>query len=261
MLIDSHCHIHDSQFFTSEARAEAYQAALKAGVGHMLLVGTSLDDSKAALTFARKHPEHLRASIGIHPHEATKYTPKQLEDQLAGLEILVTDPLATAIGECGFDFYYNDKKSALSAQEALLRGQLEIAAKHTKPVSFHVREAFDEFWRVLADYPTITGVLHSFTDSPDNLQKALAHGLYIGVNGIATFTTHTWQRELFKTLPLEKIILETDSPFLTPKPKRGTINEPKNVTYITDFLAELRGEDDKRISDATTVNARTLFGF
>ena len=141
-----------------------------------------------------------------------------------------------------------------------MRGQLEIAKKHNLPLSFHIREAFDDFWPVFDEFTDLRGVLHSFTDRPNHLEKALKRGLYIGINGIATFTSHAWQRELFKTIPIESIVVETDTPFFTPHPFRGTINKPENVIYITKYLAELRGEDVTYITECTTKNARSLFG-
>jgi TatD DNase family protein len=164
-----------------------------------------------------------------------------------------------AVGECGFDFFYNKKSECLERQTQLLNGQLAIARNHNLPLSFHVREAFDEFWEVFEQQENLQGVLHSFTDSVKNLDKALAYNLKIGINGIATFTTKKWQIDLFKSIPASSFILETDAPFLTPKPLRGTINSPENVIYITDFLAELRGETKEAIANATTANATRLF--
>ena len=117
----------------------------------------------------------------------------------------------------------------------------------------------EQFWRVFDEYKGVEGVLHSFTDNEVNLTKALQRGLYIGINGISTFTKHEWQRDLFKSVSLESIVLETDAPFLTPVPRRGTINTPENVIYITRFLADLRGEESDLIAKVTTANAKKLF--
>ena len=258
-FVDTHCHIHDLEFFTAEAAEKAYQSALNRGVDCMLCIATSLEDSKQAITFAQKHQEHARASIGIHPHEAVKYSEEELRIQLHELSHLVDTSSVVAVGECGFDFYYNDKTTALALQEVLLEGQLAIAQKYDLPLSFHVREAFEDFWRVFEQHQNLRGVLHSFTDRPHNLERALSHGLKIGVNGIATFTAHEWQLDLFKNIGLKNLILETDSPFLTPKPKRGTINTPENVIYITNFLAELRGESEELLAEITTNTATELF--
>lgn len=258
-LVDTHCHIHDREFFSHEEALTAYQTAVEAGVKTLLLIGTSLKDSQAACRFAADHPG-CYASIGVHPHEALKVE-NNLKSTLEELELLAKGPSVRAVGECGLDFYYNDRQAALPAQCELLEGQLEIASKHKLPVSFHVREAFDDFWPILDNFKDIKGVLHSFTDRQTNLDKALSRGLMIGVNGIATFTNHTWQRELFAGLPLESMLIETDAPFLTPQPKRGNLNRPENVIYITKFLAELRGESQETIAKVTTANAHRLFRF
>lgn len=260
-FVDTHCHIHDPEFFTSEEAERVLQNALKSGVSTVLCVGTSLEDSKQAVAFAADHPEHCWASVGIHPHEGSKLSPDTISAHLEVLAELAENPKVVAVGECGFDFYYNDKKDSLTKQEALLRGQIEIALQRGLPLSFHVREAFEDFWRVFESYKGITGVLHSFTDKPLHLERALQEGLLIGINGIATFTTHSWQRDLFKTIKSSNFVLETDSPFLTPVPKRGNINSPENVIYITKYLAELRGESEESIAKATTANAKKLFKF
>lgn len=258
-FIDTHCHLHDPEFFTPEAAEAALKSSIAAGVTKVIAIATSLEDSKRAIAFAHANSKNCFASIGIHPHEAAKFSTAEIDRQIRELAELATDKKVVAVGECGFDFYYNNRKGALVLQEQLLRGQLEIAVKYNLPVSFHVREAFDDFWRVFEAYAGLKGVLHSFTDRPNNLQRAIKNGLKIGVNGIATFTTHSWQRDLFKTIPLDSFVLETDAPYLTPTPKRGTINTPENVIYITKFMAELRGESEEIIANATTANAIKLF--
>ncbi len=173
---------------------------------------------------------------------------------------LAADKAVVAVGECGFDFYYNDRSENRTKQTQLLEGQLQIATKYNLPLSFHVREAFNDFWPVFDNFKGLRGVLHSFSDSQKNVEQGLKRNLYFGVNGIATFTSHTWQRELYAALPLQNIVIETDAPFLTPVPLRGTINTPKNVINITEYMAELKGEDAKYIAQITTNNARKLFG-
>lgn len=260
MLIDTHCHIHSAEFFTPEQAEEALNDALEHGVTKIIAVATSLADSKDAIAFAHAHPKNVWATIGIHPHEAANLTKEQIRSQLSELAELAADSKVVGVGECGFDFYYNDRAECYERQKQLLIGQLEIAKKHSLPLSFHVREAFSEFWPVFESYSGLTGVLHSFTDRPEHMERAVKHGLCIGINGIATFTSHLWQKEMFKQIPLNNIVVETDAPFLTPKPKRGTMNKPENVTYITKYLAELRGEDATDITRCTTNNAERLFG-
>ncbi len=259
-FIDTHCHLHDPAFFKPEDAEIALKDSAKAGVTKLLLVATSLEDSKRAVAFANAHPEHCFASIGIHPHEAAKMTEPEITQALAELAALVKEPKVVAVGECGFDFFYNNKTECLAKQTQLLKGQLAIAQANNLPVSFHVREAFEEFWNVFEEYKSIRGVLHSFTDTEEHLKQALGHKLKIGINGIATFTTKKWQTDLFKSIGIHDFVLETDSPFLTPSPKRGTINTPENVIYITEYMAELRGETKELIAKATTANAVELFG-
>ena len=142
----------------------------------------------------------------------------------------------------------------------MLQFQLKLAQKHNLPVIFHVREAFDDFWPILEQFEGIRGVLHSFTDSEANMKKAVQKGLYIGVNGIATFAKQQDQLDMYRMIPIENLLLETDAPFLTPVPFRGKICEPKHVALTAEFLSSLRGETVSEISETTTQNAEKLFG-
>lgn len=259
-LIDTHCHIHDSEFFTPAQAEVVYKAASKELEG-MVLIGTSLEDSKNAVAFSKKHPKNTKVAVGVHPHEATRMTEVDISKVSETLKALTKQQNVTAIGECGLDFFYNDASELLNKQTMLLEAQLQLAHNLDLAVSFHVRDGFEQFWPIFDNFRGIRGVLHSFSDSQSNLDKAVSKGLFIGVNGIATFTKHEWQRAVYRNVPLENIVLETDAPFLTPHPIRGTMNEPKNVIYITDFLAELRGENAKHIAQITTENARILFRF
>jgi len=162
-----------------------------------------------------------------------------------------------AIGECGLDYFYNHspKKTQIKA----LRFQIELALKYNLPLIFHVREAFDDFWPIFDEYKGIRGVIHSFTDTPANLDKILKRGLSVGVNGIATFTKNEHQLQAYKSIPLANLMLETDSPFLTPIPLRGRVNVPANTSLVAEFLAELRSESLSELAEVTTQNALKLF--
>ena len=127
------------------------------------------------------------------------------------------------------------------------------------PLIFHVREAFEDFWSVFDKYSGVRGVLHSYTDSAENLANAMERNLYIGINGIATFAKEPQLLAVYKNIPLEKLLLETDAPFLTPTPYRGSINEPKRLGAVAGFMAELHGLDYTKLAAATTANARKLF--
>jgi TatD DNase family protein len=162
-----------------------------------------------------------------------------------------------AVGECGLDYFYTH--SPKKDQQKALRFQIELALEHNLPLIFHVRDAFDDFWPIFDSYQGLKGVLHSFTDNQQNAHKALERGLHIGINGIMTFTKQNWQLEIIKQLPLQKILLETDAPFLTPTPHRGTVNEPSRVRNVAEFLATLRGETLQELAAQTTKNAQALF--
>lgn len=250
IIIDTHCHIHDSEFYFDN-REEAYQASREAGVV-MMCIGTNVQSSKEALEFSRTH-EACYPVVGIHPHD-TK------DNDVADIRLLVEQnrEAIVGIGEIGLDYFYSH--SPREVQLEALRAQLEIARDFALPVSFHVREAFDDFWPLLDEFPEITGVLHSFTDTQANLNEAIKRGLYIGVNGISTFTKDAAQQQLFKEVALGNIILETDAPFLTPKPFRGKMNLPAYVGRVAEHQAMLKNVSPTDVIRTTTANAEGIFG-
>ncbi|HSW81564.1 MAG TPA: TatD family hydrolase [Candidatus Saccharimonas sp.] len=258
-LTDTHCHIQDVSepmwASAGEPSAEAMiTRAATAGVTRLICVGTTVSDSAKATEFVQDR-EHCWASIGLHPHDA-----KGGATALDALAALVTNPLEqkiVAIGECGLDYHYS--LSTKTDQIVALRSQIELALQHNLPLIFHVRDALDDFWPIFDSYKNLRGVMHSFTDTPIHLEKALARGLYIGVNGITTFKNNHAQQAMVAQIPLQKLLLETDAPFLTPVPLRGKVNEPANVALVAKFLADLRGEPIAQIAKLTTQNAQTLF--
>jgi TatD DNase family protein len=266
-FIDTHCHIQSAGLGQGERSTREMWAkdpdisidviverARQSGVDKMICVGCDVNDSVLAIE-AVKSRENLYASIGIHPHEAQRFVDNEYElDRFASL---ATADKVVAVGECGLDYFYTH--SPKEHQVKILEFQLELAIKHDLPVIFHVREAFADFWPVFDSFSGIRGVLHSFTDSRATMEAAVARGLYIGVNGIATFAKDPAQQTMYKAIPLDSLVLETDAPFLTPVPLRGTICEPKHVVLTAEFLASLRGDTTAEISDATTRNAGKLF--
>lgn len=265
-LVDTHCHIQSIGLEQGERATRQLCATadsspnrvISEAVGHgvtkMVCVGCDLEDSQLAVDFVRDR-KNCWASIGLHPHEAQHYAGN--DKKLTEFAALVAKPKVVAVGECGLDFYYNH--SPKTAQIEVLKFQIGLALEHDLPLIFHVREAFDDFWPVFDQYSGLRGVLHSYTDSAENLQKAIDCGLYIGVNGIVTFTKDKKQLEVYKSVPLSKLLLETDAPFLTPTPYRGSINEPKRLGAVADFMAKLRAEERSVLAEATTANARKLF--
>jgi TatD DNase family protein len=271
MLVDTHCHIQSAgqtlgERTTKELWAKALdlspdiiiREAAKADVRQMICVGCDLEDSQLAVDFVQNRDE-CHASIGIHPHEAQLYVGPESskKEALEAFAALAVRPKVIAVGETGLDYFY--AHSPKEAQIEILKFQIELALAHDLPMIFHVREAFDDFWPVFDQYKGIRGVLHSFTDTVQNLEKAVERGLFIGVNGIATFAKEDEKTVMYRTIPQRSLLLETDAPFLTPIPFRGTINEPKHIRVVAEFLAKLRGEDLEQLAGVTTSNAKTLF--
>ena len=247
-FVDTHCHVHDEEFY-SDSREEAYRQSVEAGV-FMIVVGTDMKSSRSAVEFVRTHSQ-AKAVIGVHPHEA--------KDGIDGLEDLLKSSFdeVVGIGEIGLDYFY--EHSSRTIQQDVLRQQLALAKKYNLPVSFHVRDAFDDFWPIFDALP-VEGVLHSFTDSSKNLSMALERRLFIGINGISTFTKDQNQQQLYAKLPLESIVLETDSPFLTPSPFRGKVNLPAYVGRVAEHQAMVKGTSLEHVALVTSQNARKLFG-
>lgn len=268
-LTDTHCHIHDlvayEQTDNNETRArwlkagkpdpdEMIEAALDKGVTRLICVGTDVEDSRCATRFVQER-ENCWATIGIHPHEATKFvSDNNAQEEFASL---ANHPKVVAVGECGLDYFYNHSPKV--DQVTMLRLQLELAQKNDLPLVFHVREAFDDFWAIFDEYKGLRGVVHSFSATQKELVQILKRNLYVGLNGIMTFTKSVEQLNAAKALPLQKILLETDAPFLTPHPFRGTICKPEHVRVTAEFLSELRGEPLESLAAATTQNAKDLF--
>lgn len=246
MLFDTHCHIHESyELPINEVLARSEEA----GVSNYVCVGTNEESSQQAIEFADTHTDAY-AAIGVHPHDT--------KDGYAKINDLATaSSKVVAIGEIGLDYFYTN--SPREVQIEALKAQIEVALAHDLPIIFHVREAFDDFWPIFDSYKGIRGELHSFTDSAENLQKALDRGLLIGVNGISTFTKDEIQKKTFDSVPLDRLLLETDAPFLTPTPLRGKINEPAYVKLVAEYHANRRGISFEEIAAATTTNARALF--
>ncbi len=262
-LIDSHCHIQSigldddptGLLWSSKgslSQPAVIKASLQKGVKIMIVVGCTLKDSSLAIQLANDYSCVLPA-IGIHPHEAINFLSL---DQFKQFEDLIDDSVI-AIGECGLDYFYN--YSDLSLQKKLLIWQLQLAKKYKLPLIFHVRQAFSDFWSIIKDFLPLKAVIHSFTDDKKNLFQAIDNDFMVGINGIATFMKSSQEIEMLKAIPLDHLILETDSPYLTPVPYRGTINIPKNVFYITEYLSNLRQENFDLIRHQTSFNAIKLF--
>ncbi|HEV7454792.1 MAG TPA: TatD family hydrolase [Candidatus Saccharimonadales bacterium] len=269
-LTDTHCHIQEAwksvngidptaQLWDKAGRPDPGDIIARAqadGVAKMICVGTTLPDSKLAVDFIQGR-SMCRASIGLHPHEAKDYADNPAK--LAEFAALAGKPGVIAVGECGLDYFYNHSPKADQAK--ILRFQIELALDNNLPMIFHVREAFDDFWPIFDEYKDIRGVIHSFSAGTAELEQILSRGLYVGLNGIMTFTKHVKQLDAARAVPQGSLLLETDAPYLTPQPFRASICEPRHVRVTAEFLAELRGESLQTLASVTTQNAHRLFGW
>jgi len=265
---DTHCHIHESSYKQAQL---AWRRATDAGVNRLICVGTDQTTSAEAVKFVRKR-ENTWATVGLHPHDATNGA-SAIDNLRVLLEKDKADKISknvhvgkiVAIGECGLDYFYNN--SPREQQIAMFEPQLQLALDYDLPVSFHVRDAkitesgsvWDDFWPIFDSFKGLRGVLHSFTDNMSNMGKGLARGLYIGVNGISTFTKDESQVEMFRAIPVDRLLFETDAPFLTPHPHRGKVNEPAFITHVAQHVANLRSISLEELSRATERNATHLF--
>jgi TatD DNase family protein len=245
MLIDTHCHIHEADYPLDIN--QVIKRADDADVKKMICVGTSQESSRRAVEFAAGR-ENIFAAIGVHPHD----TKDGWEEITAHV-----DKKPVAVGEIGLDYYYNH--SPREIQIKALEGQINLALTHNLPIIFHVRDAFSDFWPIFDNFHGIKGELHSFTDTNRHLDEALKRGLYIGVNGISTFTKDETQKSMFAAIPLDKLLLETDAPFLTPVPFRGKVNEPGFVKAVAEHQALVRGLSLEQIATSTSANAAALY--
>lgn len=273
MLIDSHCHLDDY-----EDLAAVLTAATGAGVGQMLAVG--IGDGPATMhralelarEFAQAHPQ-IFATAGIHPQEAHQATPEAL-DKLTGL---VADPLCIALGEIGLDYYHIDNPDP-AVQQAAFIAQMHIAASARKPITIHCRtselagakvqarfghrDAWEDLLALVAEHWTPTGlpgIMHCFSGNAAQAQRSLAAGFYLSFAGNLTYPKSAAIQEVAKAAPADRILVETDAPFLAPIPLRGQRNEPAHVAHTVAFLAELRGVTMQRIAGQTTANFHRLF--
>jgi TatD DNase family protein len=253
MLVDSHCHL-DFDDFAPE-RGEVIARARRAGVGTMLTICTKVTEFERVRAIAEADPD-IWCSVGIHPHEAAH----QPETDTATLVELARHPKVVGIGETGLDFHYD--LSPRPVQEASFRRSIAAAKAAGKPVVVHVREADAACARVLAEegVPAAGGVIHCFTGDWARAKAYLDLGLYLSIAGVVTFKTADDLRDAVRRAPRDRVLVETDSPFLAPVPHRGKRNEPAYVARTADRVAALWEVSPEEVGEITTANARRFFG-
>jgi TatD DNase family protein len=253
MLIDSHCHL--SYPGLSEDVPGVLERARAAGVTRVITIGTDLPDHDKAIAIARAHAS-VFAALGIHPHHAAE-TDDGYERFLENR--LTNEPKVVAIGECGLDYHYDRAPKLL--QRGVFLNQLEMARRLAKPAVLHIREAHADGQAIMQDFPDVKCVVHCFTGTPAECEQWLAMGAYIGITGIVTYKNAGDVRESAKIVPVDRLLVETDGPYLSPEPVRKMkTNEPANVVHTAKFLADLRGVSADELARQTTQNVGRLFG-
>jgi TatD DNase family protein len=253
MFTDSHCHLNYKGLV--EEQQAVLGRARSAGVGAMLNISTRQSEWDEVISVAERE-EDVWASVGIHPHEADSHP----DVQTATLVVRAQHPRVVGIGESGLDFYYDH--SDRDRQRASFRAHVAAARETGLPIIVHTRDAEADTHAILVDEMgkgAFTGVIHCFTASPDFARKALDLGLYISISGIVTFKNARDLQETAKALPAERLLIETDAPFLAPVPHRGRRCEPAFVADTARFLADLRGEPVEALAERTSANFNALF--
>ncbi|WP_373894530.1 TatD family hydrolase [Virgibacillus natechei] len=253
MLFDTHVHLNARQFF--EDRDATIQRAFDAGVSYMVVVGFDRETIPLAIEIAEQN-ETIYAAVGWHPVDAVDMT----DEDLDWIEELSAHPKVVAIGEMGLDYHWD--KSPKDIQKEVFRKQIRLAKKVNMPITIHNREATPDIIEILQeeDAKEVGGIMHCYNDSVDYVQACLDMNFYISLGGPVTFKNATMPKEVAAGVPLDRLLVETDAPFLAPHPNRGKRNEPAYVKLVAEKIAELREMTFEEISEITTENAFSLFG-
>ncbi|VBB06581.1 uncharacterised hydrolase tatd-type [Lucifera butyrica] len=251
MLFDSHAHLDDKRFDSDREAAIARAAAN--GVTHIINVGADMASSANSVLLAERH-ETIYAAVGMHPHDAKDMQEKDYE-QLAAW---TGHPKVIAIGEIGLDYYYD--LSPRDIQKQVFIRQLDLARQTGKPFIIHDRDAHGDIMEIMRrEGKGLTGVFHCFSGSLEMARDVIKLGFYVSIAGPVTFANSVKLKEVAREVPLDRLLVETDSPYLTPQPYRGRRNEPAHVRLVAAEVARLRGMETEALAAATTGNVRTLF--
>ena len=251
-IIDSHAHVLVEYF--KDEQGEVIDRAFKANVRQIVNPGINLDGLAEVLSLAGRF-EHIYAGVGVHPHDAKTWN----DEVEAKLSEALTNPKVVAVGECGLDFFYNN--SERDEQLKALKAQVELAVKFDKPLIIHCRDAWDDLVSVFDPYlGRIRGVFHCFTGDCATLELIRKFDFYISFSGIVTFPKSVELQKAAQVVPNDRLLVETDCPYLAPQAVRGKRNEPSYVWYVAEKLAQLRDVPLEEIAEHCSSNARTLFG-
>ena len=254
IFTDTHTHLYLKEF--DDDRDQTIQRAIKAGVKYMLLPNINSGTAKPMLDVCRNYPSNIFPMMGLHP---TDVKDNYLEELGRIEEYLVKDKFY-AIGEIGMDLFWD--KTFIEEQKIALRAQIGFAKKYHLPIVLHSRDSFDEIFEIIDDTidENLTGVFHCFTGTVEQAQKITGWGFLLGIGGVLTFKNSGLDK-VIKNIPLHHIVLETDSPFLAPKPYRGKRNESAYLIYVAEKLAEIKNVSIGEVAEQTTLNAMKLFQF
>ena len=260
MWIDSHCHLNHENNAEGDSPAEIAARAKEAGIDGMVNISTEIRGDFPSVLKTAQDNKNVWCTVGTHPHDAGKD-----EEKAISLEELISiarsDENIVGIGESGLDYYYN--YSGKEDQEASFRKHIRACIETGLPLVVHSREAEEDTMRIIREEggakAGLTGVMHCFSSKPVLAEEALEEGFYISFSGIVTFKKSVELQNVAKTVPMDKILVETDAPFLAPVPLRGKINEPANIVHTGKFLADLLQIDEKELAARTTENFFTLF--
>ena len=251
MYFDTHAHYDDKAF---DHDRQGLLARLNSeGVDYILDPGCDLESSRAAIALAERF-DFVYAAVGFHPEELARYS----EEGLRQIANLAAHPKCVAIGEIGLDYYWD--ASQKQEQKDLFRRQIDLALGLGKPVIVHDREAHGDCLEIIRDYPGLCGVFHCYSGSCEMAEELLKRGWYLGFDGPITYKNARKALEVLECCPLERILIETDSPYLSPVPLRGKRNDSGNLPYIVDKIAEIKGLSHEAVAAATMANGRRLFG-
>ena len=251
MFVDSHCHLDDRRF--ADDLDAVLDRATQAGIDRILTIGTGdgPPEIDRAVRLADRY-EQIYASIGVHPHDASKLTPQTLDD----LRVLAANPKVIAFGEIGLDYHYDF--SPREVQREVFIAQLKLAQDLNLPITIHTREAWEDTMSILRENWTGQGIMHCFTGDPAQAREALDLGFHLSYGGVLTFKTAENVRESARITPDDRILIETDAPYLAPIPYRGKRNEPSMMIETARKLAEVRGTTPDQIASITTTNFERL---
>ena len=250
MIFDTHAHYDDKAFDTD--RETVLRSAHESGVALILDPGCDVKSSRAAIALAETH-DFVYAAVGIHPEELDCWD----EEALAEIRTLAEHPKCVAIGEIGLDYYWDDSRR--EEQKLLFRWQLELALELNKPVIVHDREAHGDCMDIVRDYPALRGVFHCYSGSAEMAKALIKRGWYLGFDGPVTYKNARKTLEVLEMCPLDRILIETDSPYMSPVPMRGKRNDSRNLRYVADKIAAIKGLSPEEIERVTMENGRRLF--